>query len=294
MLSGEFQQSTTARGVLARLRNQLEALAPAEKQLAEHVMRHPLQSSRLGVTALAERVGVSSATVMRFARALGFAGYSAFRFELALEMQRGQATTAEQITPQDEVADIASKVIAADRQALLETSELIDPAALERAVELLASARSVSVFGFGSSAAVALDACYRLSCLGMRVALQSDAFMQLAGATLLGPDDVALIVSHTGRTRDALAVAREARAQGARVICLTSFLKAPLVAEADVALVAATGESAFRRGTMASRVAQFSVVDTLYVALASRKPDASRLRLARLNELLDERRVAGA
>lgn len=303
MLSGEFQQRPGAeqavdtkqpsggKGVVARLRNQFETLAPAERQVAALVMEDPAKASRLSVTALAQRVGVSGTTVMRFARALGFPGYSDFRFELALEFQGELATAAEQITAEDEAGEVAAKVIAADRQALLETSQLLDAAELARAVDLLHTAGAIGVFGFGSSAAVALDACYRLSCLGLRSWLHADGFMQLAGSILLGEGDVALVISHSGRTVDALTVAKQAKAQGAKVICLTSFLQAPLVRQADAALVAATGESAYRRGTMASRIAQFSIVDSLYVALANRRAPHSQAHLERLNELLDQRRV---
>lgn len=291
MVSGEFQSIHGSKGAIARVRNQAAALAPAERGLAERVMRDPAAVSRLSVSALARQAGVSSTTVMRFCRALGFDGYAAFRFALALEVESDAAGVAEQITADDDVMAVASKVLEADRRALTETRQLLDVRALEAAVKALNEAGQIGVFGFGSSAAVALDACYRLSCLGLRSSLHADGFMQLAGATLLGPGDVALVVSHSGRTLDALTVARQAKAQGAMVVCLTSFLQAPLVREADVALVAATGESAYRRGTMASRIAQFSIVDTLYVALAHRRAPGSQAHLDRLNGLLDQRRV---
>lgn len=280
-----------SRGVQARIRNLTSSLPPAGREVAALIIDKPLESSRMSVNDLAQAASVSTTTVMRLCKSLGFSGYSDFRFELALELNEAGAGEPEGVQPNDDAMAIAQKVLAADQRALRETAQLLNPEVLAEALEALAKGAHVGIYGFGSSAAVALDAYYRFSCLGLKVFLTADTFMQTVNATLLGVGDVALVISHTGRTREALACARQARSSGARVIGLTSFLNAPLLELVDITLVTATGESVFRSGTMASRIAQISVIDALYVALANRHPEAVQGRIDGLNALLEEKRV---
>ena len=287
----EKRSSIMSRGVRARIRNLFANLSPAERIVATLIVERPFESTRLNINELAQAGAVSTTTVMRLCKALGFSGYSDFRLALALEVSDTRLSEPETIAPDDDAATIARKVLSADQQALHETAQLLDPKVLAEALEAISSSAQLGVYGFGSSAAVALDAYYRFSCLGLKVFLTADTFMQTVNATLLGVGDAALVISHTGRTKEALACARQIRSAGAKVIGLTSSLNAPLLEFVDIALVSATGESKFRTGTMASRIAQISVIDALYVALANGDPVGSQERIDHLNILLEEKRV---
>jgi DNA-binding MurR/RpiR family transcriptional regulator len=75
------------------------------------------------------------------------------------------------------------------------------------------------------------------------------------------------------------------------VIALTSFQRAPISKVANTVLVTATAETAFRVEAMASRIAHLSVIDALYVALATRSLERSVATLARTNAIIEGRRV---
>lgn len=236
----------------------------------------------------AERAGISKSSVLRFCTRLGFASYKAFKVALARELGRGAVGTVEEVRPQDAAGDIFHKVVRADIRALEETLELIGEAHLQQATELLAKARKIEIYGVGLSASVAQSAYSRFVRIGLNVSVLTDAHMQAISASLLTPQDVAFTVSHSGRSLETLRAARLAQEAGATVICLSSFLESPLVELSQVALVAATGETAFRVDTMASRIAHLSVVDTLYVALANWNPEKSRELLARTGVVMAE------
>jgi RpiR family carbohydrate utilization transcriptional regulator len=115
--------------------------------------------------------------------------------------------------------------------------------------------------------------------------------MQSVAAAVLKPGDVALIVSHTGRTQEVLTAARKAKEAGAKVIALTSFFRSPLLQVADVELVTAVRETTSRVEAMASRTAHLAVVDALYVALTMLRKEGSLDALARTQESIDSQRV---
>jgi len=84
------------------------------------------------------------------------------------------------------------------------------------------------------------------------------------------PHDVALGISHTGVTRDTIDALAEARAHGATTIALTNFAQSPIARVANHMLTTAARETTFRCGAMASRLAQLTVVDCLFVGAAQR------------------------
>src|SRR5690606_4299521 len=215
--------------VSARIRALLGSLTRAETAVAEVVLDRHNDVVGLSVEALAEQAGVSTATVLRLSQALGFSGFK--ELKIALAMERGGAQLGplqEEISPDDPPIQIARKVMQAEIVALTEVSELLDEAELEAAVAALAGARAIEIYGMGSSAPVVMDAYYRSLRLGLRVPTPPDSHMQAVNAARLGPGDVALVISHTGQTKDVVHTARQAREVGATVITLTSYYRTPL------------------------------------------------------------------
>jgi RpiR family carbohydrate utilization transcriptional regulator len=281
----------THRAVLARIRTLRPSLTPSEAAVAALTLARAAEVVGLGVAALARRAGVSTATVLRFSHTLGFAGFKDFKIALAVESGRSPAVLAEEIRDADPPAQIARKVFQADMQAIGQTLELLDERAFNRAVGTLDTARRIEVYGIGSSAPIAVDAYYRLLRIGLPVGVVTDAHMQAVSASLLRKGDVALVISHTGRTRETLTAAEQARAAGATVIALTSFQRSPVTRIAHVVLVTASAETAFRVEAMASRIAHLSVIDALYVALATRRRHDALEALGRTSAIIEEKRV---
>lgn len=287
----ERKHAVAAQAVLARIRSVQSSLSHSEVAVATFVLATPADAIRLGIKVVAERAGVSTATVLRFCRTLGFAGYKDFKIALALETGRSPVVLSEEVRADDTPMQIARKVLRADMQAIAHTLELLDEAALNKAVRALHAARRIEIYGVGSSGPIAADAYYRFLRIGLRVAVVTDSHMQAVSAALLEPGDVALVISHTGRTKETLETARKARERGATVIALTSFLRAPIREVANIVLVTATAETAFRVEAMASRIAHLSVIDVLYVALATRSLETALANLERTNAIIEERRV---
>jgi DNA-binding MurR/RpiR family transcriptional regulator len=279
------------RAVLARIRTFQPSLTPSEAAVAALILTHPGLAVRLGIETLARRAGVSTATVLRFCQTLGFDGFKDFKIALAVESGRSPAVLAEEIQAGDTPAQIARKVFLADMEAIAQTIELLDDRALDRAVSALDVARRIEVYGVGSSGPIAADAYYRFLRIGLPVGVVTDSHMQAVSASLLQKGDVAFIISHTGRTRETLNAAEKARSTGATVIALTSFQRSPITTIAHVVLVTASAETAFRVEAMASRIAHLSVVDALYVALATRRLDGALQTLERTSAIIEERRI---
>lgn len=280
--------STALQKPSARLRHLYDHLDPAEKRVADFVGLHRDEVLTMTVAELAQAAQVSTATVMRFARALGFDGYTHFKLALAAESQ--EPDVVQDIGSTDPVREVARKVIQSDIRALQDTLELLDLGAFEQAVEWMGKARKIEFYGVGSSAPIAVDAYYRLLRIGMGVGVVTDAHMQVVSAARLGPEDLAVFISHTGRTRETLETLQVAREQGAKTLGITSFHHTPLTERCELCLITATAETAYRTEAMSSRIAHLSVIDALYVALATLNEGQAQQHLDTTSQLIEEKR----
>src|SRR5690348_18492469 len=79
-----------AAATAVHIRALLPTLQPSMRQVAEQVLADTGATASLTVTELASASGVSEATVIRFCKAIGFAGYPQLRLALAAEAGRAQ------------------------------------------------------------------------------------------------------------------------------------------------------------------------------------------------------------
>src|SRR3954468_5644053 len=259
-----------------RIRALLPSLQPSMRQVADQVLADTGATASLTVTELAVASGVSEATVIRFCKAIGFAGYPQLRLALAAENGRAQGADRgvrdleSDIGPGDDLAKVVEKIAFADARAVEETGAQLDIVMLERVVEALARAQRVDLYGVGASAFVALDFQHKLHRIGRVAFAWSDTHVALTSAALLRPGDVAIGISHTGTTTDTIDALAEARAHGATTVALTNFPRSPIARAAEHVLTTGARETPFRSGTTASRLAQLTVVDCLFVGVAQR------------------------
>ncbi|HWS31924.1 MAG TPA: MurR/RpiR family transcriptional regulator [Actinoplanes sp.] len=279
---------------VVRARGLLPSLSPAEQRVARVIIEEAATASRLTITDLAERAKSSETTVIRFCRAMGFAGYSQLRLTLAAESGRHDDTVEQvgsDISPGDDLTQVVKKIAFADARAVEETAAQIDVAILEQVVDLVAAARRVDIYGVGASAFVATDFQHKLHRIGRVAFAWSDTHVALSSAALLGPEDVAFGISHTGATSDTLDAFTEARRHGARTVALTNFPKSPITTIADLVLTTAARETTFRSGAMASRLAQLTVIDCVFVGVAQRTYQQTRTALDATYTAVRDRRI---
>nr|WP_283808699.1 MurR/RpiR family transcriptional regulator [Variibacter gotjawalensis] len=168
---------------------------------------------------------------------------------------------------------------------------VLDPAALQKAVDIIVAARSVEVYGVGSAAPIAEDANYRLLRIGIASKVVTDSHVQAISASLTGKHTAVLTVSHSGSTHETVTSTRLAREAGARTICITNYGKSPIQSHADVVLYTMARETRFRTEAMTSRIAQLAIVDALIAAVALATYDKAVTTIARTSEILSLKRI---
>ena len=267
-----------------RIRNQLSELSRSEAIVAEYILSHADEVIKQSVSALADCCGVSEPTVIRACRTLGFSGYQALKIALIQDAENIIEYSGEEVTAEDSMAAAAQKVFGAANDALNLTKNSLDFESLEKAAEMLLKADRILVFGVGGSAAVAADVQHKFLRLGLRAQALSDPNMQTISAAYAGKQDVVFAISHSGSSKAVVDNAHLAASNGAGIISLSSMGKSPLTELADVSLFTAANETRYRIVAISSRIAELTIIDTLYSYMSFRTAHGENLKIEKAIE----------
>ena len=265
--------------VTQRIAQALPRLSRLHRQVADHVLAHPLQVATLPIDELAATAGVSVATANRFARALGYEGYASFRAELVLGFEPLLAPVEQlrgNLAQPSTVAEVFAAALEESHRNIEATRRTIDYGACERAVQLLLEARSVFVVGYGASAWLAGLLQHGLDpyCADVKLLSAVSGVTHAARTLSRGKSgDVLVAIGFPRYLTDTVTLAAAARAHGVRVLVLTDRPSSPLAPLADVALYAQT-ETRYRPNC---ETAALAVIEALTSAVALRTPGAFQL-----------------
>ncbi|WP_411123701.1 MurR/RpiR family transcriptional regulator [Streptomyces sp. x-19] len=293
-----FSRPAPAPPAPAALAAKVRTLAPtmtrSMQRVAETVASDPAGCAALTVTGLAERTGTSEATVVRTSRLLGYPGYRDLRLALAaLAAQQATgsapAVTAD-IAVDDSLVDVVTKLAQEEQQCLADTAAALDVTQLEAAVAALAAARRIDVYGIGASNLVAQDLVQKLLRIGLIAHAHSDPHLAVTNAVQMRGRDVAIAITHSGRTTDVIEPLRVAFDHGATTIAITGRPDGEIGAYADHILTTSTArESELRPAAMSSRTSQLLVVDCLFIGVAQRTYETAAPALSASYEALAHR-----
>ncbi len=277
--------------LLLTMRERAESLSQGQQQVAAVMLADPDFAVRANVDALAHRAKVSPPTVIRFCRALGFAGLREFKLHLAQSLAVGTSTLHRSVVPGDNMQTVTHKVLQGAASALASLEQHIAPQDIERAVTRIAKARRVDCYGVGNTSMfMASDAQARFSRLGLNSNFYFDAHLQLISAATMSKNDVALAISHVGRMPFLLETVDVAKAQGAMIIAITQP-DTPLAGQADIVLpVVVPADPSMRVGTEAY-LAQMAYLEILMVGTGLRRGPPALRQLKRVQQVLQERGV---
>lgn len=280
-------------GCLIKIKQGLETFKPSEKKIALYILERPQEIMNLSITELADKSNTSEASIVRFYKSLGLKGYQELKLAVSLEalqIHQKNKVLFEQIGVDDTPVDIITKVSSGNMQAIQDTGKILCPEELNKAIDAIDKAKSVNIFSMGASSVVALDAQYKFMRINIPTYMFFDSHIQMTSAVNLTKDDVAIGISHSGRTKEVVDALQVAKEKGTTTICITQFGDSPIVNTSDIKLFMASSENNFRSGAMASRIAQLTVIDSLFMGVACRRYDEVMETLIKTREGVKDRK----
>ncbi len=243
-------------------------------QIADFALRQPQEIAFRTVADVAAQADVPPSALVRFAQALGYAGFSdlqaVFRshardrwpdYDARLEALRDGAAA-------DGPAALLHGFVEAGAVSLARLRGSLDPALLAAAVHTLAGADSVFLAASRRALPITAYLAYALRRLGLRCELADNAGgLAPEQVALLTPRDAVLAISFTPYAPATVELAASAHRRGIPVVAITDSPFSPLTQLAGIWLeVAEADHLGFR-----SLAASFALATTLAVAVAQER-----------------------
>lgn len=240
----------------------------AERKIAGYIKDNMDKAVHCTLLELAESIGVSDATVVRFCKSLGYKGFQEFKICAAMETIPSGQQYHPKLKKDDNPEEICKKIFATEITALQRTLQSLDMEVITKVGHILSRASRIAFAGTGASMLVCRDAHHKFLQIGVHVSAAEDKDIQLMEAALLHPGDVLFAVSHSGNNLHVLHAAELGRSCGATVVGLTQVGKNSLAQIADYTITTISEETIFRSEAASTRLTQLAVIDSLIAVVA--------------------------
>jgi glucokinase len=267
ILSEHLRGRSGDNSMIDRIRQLHPELTPAEQRVASLVLEQPRLVLNEPIAGIARLADVSQPTVIRFCRSLGFLGLADFKLKFASSLTGAIPVRHSQVRISDSTHDLSAKVIDNTVSAILKFRDQLDVRAIDRAIELVSRAKRIEFYALGNARVVALDGQHKFFRFRIPTALYGDSHLFSLAADLLGPGDVVIAISNSGRLPELLEAVDKARAAGADVIAISSTQSA-LARRASVVLAVDHSEDSSSFLSMISRVLQLLLIDIMAVGVS--------------------------
>ena len=268
-------------------------LTKSEKQIANYMRKNQEESAFLSAAELAEILDLSEATIVRFARTVGFDSYPAMRTVLQENFRRRVTHSTRLRSRLDdlrEAGDLFEKVTISEIDYLTQALQTVDRRELQRAVAYMLEREHIFVFGTGPSVALVQLLNLRLTRSGKLVIPLTNAGREtLESLPLMTDCDLLFAIGFFDVNPTLQIVLDHANERKCPVILLTDTLGSVIGDKADVILAAKRGPvSAFH-----SPVVPMNIINTLLLEIANQNQDAVVTNLDKLDQLRERLKRSG-
>ncbi len=230
----------------------------SENVIINYLKTHLDDVIYLSVTEFSDKVGVGETTIVRFCKKLGFKGYHDFKLEIAQDHTLKKENNTD--------SDCISEQIFKSMVSVLEDSKnIIDQNLIKESVKMIENAKNVYFYGVGASGITAQEAYSKFFRISQKFHYFTDSHFQTMAAQIMTKDDLVIVITISGSTKDIVDAVKDAKESGAKVIAITNFRKSPITKYSDVVLLTASKIGEFNGGSLVDKISQLYIIDILFM-----------------------------
>jgi len=228
---------------LVKIRSERDRMSAVERRIADFVLDNAQLLRDYSSQQLANALGISQSSVVKFTQKLGFKGYPDLKYSVGEAIARADNGDDDEAAVQ--VGGETGESLATDlwrrKAEAEEATRLINPpqtlAAVAAAIGTAGRSGKVFIIGLGEDDIHARGFALKLSLLGILTVHNFDTARMTANVSAAGPGDVLVVFSEHGNHPALGKISRYFRERRGQVISVTRHTANPLRTLADVALL---------------------------------------------------------
>ena len=254
-----------------RIREKYNEMPENFQRVAKYIIDHYYEIVYLSVNELAEKIGVSDTMVIRFAKYLGFNGYSDMRALLKDEAYNKSVIKGlENMQQYSGDENYALNYLRTNAKNLQSYIELIDFELIDTIVTKIIDAKHLYIGGLGVDVVVAQYLFSYLRKMGFDpIRLTEEGYAMRESLLHIGSQDVLIMCSFPKTRSDEIIMARTAKEHGATLITFTNSESTAMLLESDYYLAVRQPRNTFFN----SYVTQMALCELLLIRIYERIPE---------------------
>ncbi|WJE32189.1 MurR/RpiR family transcriptional regulator [Bacillus altitudinis] len=215
-------------------------LSETERYLLHYIHQHLEDISTLSIVTLSERANVSTATIVRLMKKIGYNGYTSFKYRL--KQEKKMTDDSDQLKNIDEDIKLA---IRKNEEEVLKTIQLQSIGQIEDAVQKIHDADKIYIFGRGFSEMIAKEMTIKLQLIGKTCEVHDDPNIIRLKSRDIDKNELAIFVSLNGETSELVEACQNLSMKQVTTITVTTRIDSTLSKISDMTLVGYKGEQSF-------------------------------------------------
>lgn len=189
----------------------INSLSHLEIEALRYIEANACKVVELSIKDLSNQSFISTATIMRLCKKLGYSGFSEFKYDLKKELDNTECEN-----------DFSfEKTINDSILAITETAKMLDYNMIMEVIEKMDNAKHIHFFAKGLSGNVLQYASKLLLTKGIANTFYTDTHIAHIAASKMNEQDLLILASLSGETTQVLKMAQIAKARNVTVVVLT-------------------------------------------------------------------------
>lgn len=240
------------------------SLSASEKIVAEYILKNPDEIILLSMRALAERVGLSDNTVLRFCRTCGFSGYLDFKSALIPQIVVQRRSIYEQVDEQDQFSQQKESIAKNISASIGETYSALVEDEVNLAAQKIALSSHTYVVGLAASHGISCVFTDSLHLMSISSSSHSDRVRIERTCLSLHEGSVLIGLTHSGETGEVLTAIQRAKERNVFTILISNNIAVKQSVESDIYLFTQVPAESIAGSYFAlPRIAQLALIEVI-------------------------------
>lgn len=276
---------------LVKIRSERDQMSAVERRIADFILENAQLLRDYSSQQLANALGISQSSVVKFTQKLGFKGYPDLKYSVGEAIARADNGDTPQLAAASggEAEGSFAGNLWRRKSEAEEATRLINPPqtlhAVAGAIEQAGRSGKVFIIGLGEDDIYARNFALRLSLLGILTVHNFDTARMTANISVAGAGDILLVFSEHGNHPALCKIARYFRERRGQVITVTRHTANPLRTLADLALVVSAHDELPYIQPLLYQSALQHLLDGVFVQLCEGGDDRHAQLLANLDRI---------